>query len=96
MMLESAIKYRRAFKSFTFNDRSCTLCPSNEEFERMEKICAFLASFYHIINLISRSSYLTSNLYFMQVYSIKMKLNENLYSEDGGDQRYGSKDEGKI
>ena len=30
MMLESAIKYRRAFNSLTFNDRS-TLCPSNEE-----------------------------------------------------------------
>ena len=95
-MLESAINYRRAFNSLTFNDRSYTFCPSNEELERMGKICAFLASFYHITNLISRSSYPTSNLYFMQVYSIEKKLNENLYSEDGGDQRYGSKDEGKI
>ena len=31
MMLESAIKYRRAFNSLTFNYRSYTLCPSNEE-----------------------------------------------------------------
>ena len=45
-------------------------------------MCAFLAPFYHITNLISESSYPTSNLYFMQVYSIEKKLNENLYSED--------------
>ena len=83
MMLESAIKYRRAFNSLTFNDRSYTLCPSNEEWERAEKMCAFLAPFYQITNLISRSSYPTSNLYFLQAYSIEKKLNENLYSEDG-------------
>ena len=54
----------------------------NEEWERAEKMCAFLALFYHITNLIAKSSYPTSNLYFMQVYSIEKKLNENLYSED--------------
>ena len=59
------------------------LCPSNEERERGEKMCAFLAPFYHITNLISESSYPTFNLYFLQVYSIEKKLNENLYSEDG-------------
>ena len=31
MMLEIAIKYRRAFNSLTFNDRSDMLCPPNEE-----------------------------------------------------------------
>ena len=81
MMLESSIKYRRAFNSLTFNDRSYTLCPSNEEWEKAEKMCAFLAPFYHITNLISGSSYPTSNLYFLQVYSIERKLNESLYSE---------------
>ena len=83
MMLESAIKYRCAFNSLTFNDRNYTLCPSNEEWERAEKICAFLAPFYQITNLISGSSYPISNLYVLQVYSIEKKLNENLYSEDG-------------
>ena len=82
MMLESAIKYHRAFNSLTFNDISYRLCPSNEEWERAKKMCAFLAPFYYITNLISGSSYPTSNLYFMQVYNIENKLNENLYSED--------------
>ena len=30
VMLESAIKYCRAFNSLTFNDRSYMFCPSNE------------------------------------------------------------------
>ena len=83
MMLESATKYRSGFNSLAFNDRSYMLCPSNEEWERAEKMCAFLAPFYHITNLIFESSYPTSNLYFLQVCSIENKLNENLYSEDG-------------
>ena len=81
VMLESAIKFCRAFNSLTFNDRSYMFCPSNEEWERGENMCAFLAPFYHITNLISGSSYLTSTFYFMKVYSIEKKLNENLYSE---------------
>ena len=78
IMIESAIKYRRAFNSLTFNDRNYMLYPFNEEWERAEKMCAFVAPFYHPTNLISESSYLTSNLYFMQVDSIEKKLNENL------------------
>ena len=54
MMLESAIKYCRDFNSLPFNDRSYKLCSSYEEWERVEKMCALLAPFYHITNLISR------------------------------------------
>ena len=42
----------------------------------------FLAPFYHITNVISGSSYPTSNLYFMQIASIEMKLNELVTCED--------------
>ena len=46
-------------------------------------MCAFLAPFYQITNLIYGSSYPTSNFYFLKVYSLENKLNENLYSENG-------------
>ena len=78
MMLESAIKHRRSFNSLNFNDRSYTLCPTNEEWERAEKMRAFLAPFYQITNLISGSSYPTFNLYFLQVYSIENKFPASL------------------
>ena len=64
MIHESAIKYCRAFNSLTFNDRSYTLCPSNEKWERAKKMRAFLAPFYQITNLISRSSYPTLQFVF--------------------------------
>ena len=49
MMLESGIKYHRAFNSLTFNNRSYKLFPSNKEWERAEKMCAFLAPHYIIL-----------------------------------------------
>lgn len=82
MMLESAIRYRRAFTSLSFDDSNYKSCPTSEEWERAERICNFLEPFYNITNLISGSSYPTSNLYFMQVASIEMRLNENMTCED--------------
>ncbi|XP_031105158.1 zinc finger BED domain-containing protein RICESLEEPER 2-like [Ipomoea triloba] len=82
LMLESAIKYKTAFASLQLNDRHYKFCPSNEEWKRGEKICEFLESFYEVTNLISGSSYPTSNLYFMQVWKIESMLKENLHNED--------------
>ncbi|KZV40262.1 hypothetical protein F511_29621 [Dorcoceras hygrometricum] len=47
-----------------------------------EKICEFLEPFYDTTNLISGSSYPTSNMYFMQVWKIDVLLKENLFNED--------------
>ena len=45
-------------------------------------MCDFLRPFFQIIELISGSSYLTSNLYFMQVWKIECLLLQNLSNED--------------
>ncbi|KAG5075945.1 hypothetical protein JHK84_057176 [Glycine max] len=66
LMLESALIYQRAFCSLAFDDRSYSSCPTNEEWERGQKI----------------SSYSTSNLYFMQVWKIECLLLQNLSNED--------------
>ena len=62
LMLESALVYRRAFCSLAFDDRSYSSCPTNEEWERGQKMCDFLCPFFQITELISGSSYPTSNL----------------------------------
>nr|GMD43987.1 zinc finger BED domain-containing protein RICESLEEPER 2-like [Ipomoea batatas] len=77
-----AIKYKRAFASLQLNDRHYKFCHSNEEWKRGEKICEFLEPFYEVTNLISGSSYPTSNLYFMQVWKIESMLKDNLHNED--------------
>jgi len=64
-MLESALQYRKAFEFFKVADRNFKHCPSDDEWERAERICEFLEPFYDITNLISGSNYPTANLYFM-------------------------------
>ncbi|XP_075475592.1 zinc finger BED domain-containing protein RICESLEEPER 2-like [Primulina tabacum] len=82
LMLDSAIKYKKAFVFLQFNDKNYKFCSSSEEWKRGEKICEFLEPFYDTTNLISGSSYPTSNLYFMQVWKIEVLLKENLMHED--------------
>ncbi|KAF7815103.1 zinc finger BED domain-containing protein RICESLEEPER 2-like [Senna tora] len=82
VMLESAIKYRRAFGSLSLFDKNFKNCPSNEEWMRAEKMKDFLLSFNVITNLFSGSSYPTSNTYFMQIWKIKCLLIENLGVDD--------------
>ena len=64
------------------NDRNYKYCPSEDEWKRGEKISEFLLPFYDTTNLISGTSYPTSNLYFLQVWKIECVLRENLSSED--------------
>ena len=47
-----------------------------------EKMCEFLHPFNVITNLISSTSYPTSNLYFMQVWKIECLLKAYVDSED--------------
>ena len=81
-MLDSALKYQRAFSCFQLNDSHYKYCPSKEEWERAEKLCNFLEPFYNITNLMSGYTYPTSNLYFTQVWRIECLLNENMMSDD--------------
>ena len=83
-MLEVAIRYRRAFGSLALNDSSYDdcLCPSPEEWDRAEVICAFLKPFAVITNLISGSSYPTANKYFSQIAKIELLLRNNLNHDD--------------
>jgi len=82
LMLKSALKYRHVFGSLHLVDESYKYCPSEEEWERVEKICRFLLPFYDITTLISVTSYPTSNLYFLQVWKIQCLLMENMKDED--------------
>ncbi|XP_027364293.1 zinc finger BED domain-containing protein RICESLEEPER 2-like [Abrus precatorius] len=82
LMLESGIKYAKAFDILRVTDTNYKYCPSEEEWKRGEKMYEFLEPFYEITNMISRSSYPTSNLYFLQVWKIECMLDENLVNDD--------------
>ncbi|CAK8576547.1 unnamed protein product [Lathyrus sativus] len=82
IMLESAINYQRAFYTLSLCDPNYKLCPSIVEWKRAEVICEVLKPFYNITNLISGSSYPTSNLYIREIWKIECLLKSNLTSED--------------
>ena len=81
-ILEIDIKYHRAFHSLSLIDKNYKWCPSNDEWARGCLICEFLKPFHTITNLISRSSYPTSNLYFGEIWRIEILLTSNLKNED--------------
>ena len=81
-MLESALLYHHAFISLEFEDRSNVNYPTNEQQDTGEKMCEFLHPFYQITELISGSSYPSSNMYFMQVWKIECLLIQNVNNED--------------
>ncbi|KAI5652497.1 hypothetical protein M9H77_29684 [Catharanthus roseus] len=83
MMLESALKYRRAFFSLALSDRNYKFCPPPEDWARAQKVGEFLRPFYEITNSISSSSYRTSNLEFEQVFKIDTMLVKYMNSADG-------------
>ncbi|KAL8494997.1 hypothetical protein ACS0TY_019238 [Phlomoides rotata] len=83
LMLYSAIKYKKAFASFRLVDLDydSDWCPTDEEWNRGEKLREFLKPFYSIYNLICESSSQTSH-FFMQVFNIENMFKEKLSSED--------------
>ena len=81
-MLYSASNYRRAFHSLSLIDKNYKWCPTNNEWFRSISTSEFLKPFYTMINLIYQSSYPTSNLYFGEIWRIKLLLTSNLPNED--------------
>jgi hypothetical protein len=74
IMLQSAINSRRAFYSLSLHDSNFKCCPTSVEWRRAETLCDLLKPFYNITNLISGSSYPTSNLYFGEIWTIECLL----------------------
>jgi len=65
-MLQSVVKYQRVFANLRLVDENYKYYPSEEAWQKAEKIIVFLSPFYEITNLILGSSYPTPNLYFFK------------------------------
>ncbi|WJX53619.1 hypothetical protein P8452_39591 [Trifolium repens] len=81
-MLKSSIKYRSAFEHMCLKDTTYSHCPSSEEWERGEKICAFLKMFYGLTTIISQSTYPTSRTHLDKFWGIEISLKKMMLSED--------------
>ncbi|XP_024010678.1 zinc finger BED domain-containing protein RICESLEEPER 2-like [Eutrema salsugineum] len=81
-MLDRALKYRSTFDSYQGIDHGYMFQPTGTEWNLATQISELLQPFDEITNLISGSTYPTSNLYFMQVYKIELWLKEHENSEE--------------
>uniref|UniRef100_A0A2N9FMH9 HAT C-terminal dimerisation domain-containing protein n=1 Tax=Fagus sylvatica TaxID=28930 RepID=A0A2N9FMH9_FAGSY len=81
-MFESAMKYHRVFAHLEIEDANYKHCPSNDEWNRVERIARFLKPFYDITTLFSGTDYPTANLYFHGVSQIELLLLEEIESPD--------------
>ncbi|KAL9438311.1 hypothetical protein AB3S75_024061 [Citrus x aurantiifolia] len=81
IMLDCALYYKSAFFHLALSDSNYKYCPSEDEWNKLERINNFLVLFYEITCIFSGSKYPTSNLYFPKVFAAYVTLRE--YSENG-------------
>ncbi|XP_048610765.1 zinc finger BED domain-containing protein DAYSLEEPER-like [Brassica napus] len=73
-MLVRALKFRKAFDNLHLYDRNYKCLPSEEEWDRGEKIRDFLKPFSTITAYFSGVNYPTASVYFMLVWKIELLL----------------------
>ncbi|KAG2702548.1 hypothetical protein I3760_06G095200 [Carya illinoinensis] len=82
LMLESVIFYRHAFSHLKLTDSNFKYCPSNDEWEKVEKIKGLLSVFYEATCDFYGTKYPTANLYFPAVFLIYFTLKRYYQGED--------------
>jgi hypothetical protein len=81
-MLKCALEYDRAFEALTYEDIHYAHEPLVEEWEMAKKLCDILKLFSDATELLSGSKYPTSNLYFDQIWQIKLLLEKESTNSD--------------
>ncbi|XP_050373044.1 zinc finger BED domain-containing protein RICESLEEPER 2-like [Argentina anserina] len=89
LMLDGALYYRSALMNLAVSDNSFKWCPSDEEWDKIEKINKFLGEFYEVTVLFSGTKYPTSNLFFPKVLVVQHSIQEAIASEDSFLSRMG-------
>ncbi|XP_020081780.1 zinc finger BED domain-containing protein RICESLEEPER 2-like, partial [Ananas comosus] len=81
-MLDAAFHYKLVFSEYANRDPCYRWCPTDDQWERYEKIRKFLESFYDVSNIYSATDYPTSNKFLRETYRVKKVLAEQASSDD--------------
>ncbi|KAL4582630.1 hypothetical protein LXL04_007187 [Taraxacum kok-saghyz] len=82
LMLRNALYFCTAFTHMGVSDSNYKLCPTSDEWDRIEVLSKFLCSFYDIICMFSGSLYPTSNLYFPSILMARLTLEKHRDSDN--------------
>ncbi|CAO2146641.1 unnamed protein product [Urochloa humidicola] len=74
LMLEICLNLKRAFESLAQQDPEYAYAPSIQEWEKANVVSGFLKTFYDATKVISGSLYPTANLFFHEIWEIKIAL----------------------
>lgn len=81
-MLKCAYDFRAVFGRYRTVDLKYTHCPTDDDWEKIGKVCNFLVKFKSTTQLVSGSDYPTSNLFLQEVKKIKNLLDASANSSD--------------
>ncbi|KAL4279114.1 hypothetical protein GQ457_03G011930 [Hibiscus cannabinus] len=91
LMLEYAIKFKKAFASLYMKDSSCFKelrklggGPSEDDWKRVSFFLPFLSVFYDATLRLYGSSYLTCNSYAHEIYGTRLMISNNINDDDDG------------
>ena len=73
-MLSTALKFKVVFSAYGEQDPLYTYALSNEDWEKVLKICKLLEIFNLATHIISSSMYHTANLYLVEVWKVKQVI----------------------
>jgi hypothetical protein len=77
------LPFRKVFQTLDEQEPSYKFGPSDEEWKMVKDIYQLLKIFCHVTNIILGSNYPTSNLYFLEICSVKCVLDEQERSDNG-------------
>ena len=82
LMLQSAYQFKTVFDELGKQDKSFITAPTLAEWIRSKAVREFLKTFYDATNVLSGSSYPTANLYFHQLWKIKLAMDKEISNSD--------------
>ncbi|XP_026395276.1 zinc finger BED domain-containing protein DAYSLEEPER-like [Papaver somniferum] len=82
LMLVAAMELREVFSCLDTADPDYKIEPSTDEWKQIETLCVYLRLFYNAANMLTGTSYPTSNLYFHEVWKVHLELSHASNSED--------------
>ncbi|KAL2330892.1 hypothetical protein Fmac_018473 [Flemingia macrophylla] len=89
LMLQAALKHQQAFEELEMVDNKYVDelmkgkgVPTHEDWDYARSILPFLKFFYEVTLYLSGSSYVTANMYMLEAFGIRMKINEACNSMD--------------
>ncbi|XP_039117765.1 zinc finger BED domain-containing protein RICESLEEPER 2-like [Dioscorea cayenensis subsp. rotundata] len=81
-MLQAALDLKDVFPRYQLRDSNYHYLPSEEDWSKVQTVCTFLEVFHYVTNVISGCEYPTSNLFLLELTSVKKALSRHVEGDN--------------